>query len=99
MKYEFHPEALAELDAATGYYASRHAGLELRFLDAVHSAIHRICESPQAFRPFDGDVRRYLVHVFPYAVLYSVEGELIYIIAVMHSAREPGYWMTRRRAQ
>jgi toxin ParE1/3/4 len=96
MRYEFHPKALAELDAATAYYASRRAGLEVRFLEAIHSAIQCICESPHRWRQFDADVRRYLVHVFPYAVLYSVEGELIFIIAVMHCAREPGYWKTRK---
>lgn len=79
MKYEFHPEAVLEFEAAADFYAERQKGLEIRFIDAVHSAIHRACEAPERWRLFfDGDIRRVLVHVFPYAVLYSIEDELIY---------------------
>jgi hypothetical protein len=28
-------------------------------------------------------------------VVYSAEGQLIYIIALAHGSREPGYWKTR----
>jgi len=96
MTHRFHPEALAEYDEAAAYYAGCKPGLEARFLDAVEAAIHRICEAPDRWRRFDGEIRRCLVHVFPYVVLYSVEpGGLVYIIAVMHCHREPGYWKKR----
>ena len=96
MRHEFHPEASVEFDDAAAYYARCQQGLELRFLDAVEEAIHRICLSPELWRKFDGEVRRCLVHVFPYAVLYSIEPEgFIYIITVMHCHREPGYWRGR----
>ena len=99
MNYRFHPEALEEYDQAADYYKKRKRGLEKRFLAAVEAAIDRISETPEKWRKFDGDVRRYLVHVFPYIVLYSVEPEgFIYIIAVMHARREPGYWKQRLRA-
>jgi len=94
--YKFHPEALAEYDEAAAYYKRRKPGLEKRFLAAVNDAIHRICETPERWRKFDGEIRRYLVRVFPYLVLYSVEPDgFIYIVAVMHSHREPGYWKKR----
>ena len=96
MRYEFHPEALAELEEAADFYAERQQGLGVRYLDAVHSAIRRILEDPSRCRRFDGDIRRYLVHVFPYAMLYTFERDWIYIIAVMHCSREPGYWKSRR---
>ena len=38
MKYEFHPEAFFEFEAAADFYAERQKGLEFRFLDAVQSA-------------------------------------------------------------
>lgn len=95
MKLEFHPEALFELEAAADYYADCQKGLEVRFIDAVNSAINRAFDAPERWRLFDGDIRRVLVHVFPYAVLYSCEDDFIYIIAVMHCSREPGYWKKR----
>ena len=95
MKFVFHPEALFELEAPADFFADRQKGLEIRFIDAVYSAIHRACDAPERWRRFDGDIRRLLVHVFPYVVLYSIEDEFLYIIAVMHCNREPGYWHKR----
>lgn len=95
MTFVFHPEALFELEAAADFYADRQKGLEIRFIDAVYSAIHRACDAPERWRRFDGDIRRLLVHVFPYAVLYTIENGFLYIIAVMHCSREPGYWHNR----
>lgn len=97
MKYEFHPEALVEFEAAADFYAERQRGLEARFIDAVHTAIRNACDAPQRWRQFDGEIRRVLVHVFPYAVLFSIEDGYIYIIAVMHCSREPEYWKNRKQ--
>lgn len=91
----FHPEALKEFEATALFYAERQPGLELRFIANIEATIRRICEAPRAWRLFDGEVRRCLVQVFPYAVLYFVEPEYVLIIAVMHCSREPGYWQHR----
>ena len=95
MRYEFHPGALAEFEDAAIYYAGCQLGLELRFIQCVESTFRQLCASPTRGRLFDQDVRRCLVHVFPYAILYSIESDYILIIAVMHCSREPGYWRHR----
>ena len=71
MRYEFHPEALDEFEDAAHYYADCQPGLELRFIACVESALRQVSEAPTRWRNFEEDVRRCLVHVFPYAVLYS----------------------------
>lgn len=38
MRYEFHPEALEEYDAAALRYAERESALALRFIEAVEDA-------------------------------------------------------------
>ena len=60
MRYEFHPEALAEYDAAAHYYAQQQAGLDLRFVASVEPAINHILEAPTRWRVIDEDVRRCL---------------------------------------
>ena len=95
MRFEFHPEALDEFEDAACFYAGRQPGLELRFIACVESALRQVSEEPTRCRAFEDDVRRCLVHVFPYAVLYSVESDYVLIIAVMHCHREPGYWRHR----
>ena len=95
MTFEFHPEALAELSHAAGYYAEQSPGLEGRFLDEIAHAIDRILEDPERWRVFTQDVRRVLVRVFPFGVLYTVKDGVIVVLAVMHLSRKPGYWKSR----
>ena len=96
MKVELHAEALAELQSASAYYESRQAGLGARFLDMIDEALERITQDPLAWSPIDEDVRRCLVRVFPFGILYTIESECILVLAVTHLAREPGYWATRQ---
>jgi toxin ParE1/3/4 len=95
MRYEFHPEALAEYDAAAHYYAEQQSGLDLRFIACVENAINVILEEPTRWRAFDEDIRRCLTRVFPYGILYTIESDFVLIVAVAHCSREPGYWKHR----
>lgn len=95
MRFDFHPEALGEFEEAASYYTSQQPGAGLRFVDSVEDAIHRILEAPLRWRIQEEDIRRCLIRVFPYAVLYSIESDFVLIIAVMHCHREPGYWHRR----
>jgi plasmid stabilization system protein ParE len=97
MRYVFHPEALDEFEDAARYYAGCQVGLELRFISCVELALSQISEAPTRWPAFEQDVRRCLVHVFPYAVLYSIEPDHVLILAVMHCRREPGYWRHRTK--
>jgi len=47
MKYEFHPEALAEYEEAARYYAGCQEGLELRFIASVEAAICQVAGAPE----------------------------------------------------
>jgi hypothetical protein len=38
-----------------------------------------------------------LIKKFPYLLIYKVEKESIFILAVAHAARKPGYWKSRDR--
>lgn len=95
MNYRFQPEALAEFEEAARYFSAQRTGLELRFIESVENAIARILDAPLRHRIFQGEVRRCLTHVFPYAVLYTLEPDYVLIVAVMHCRREPGYWRKR----
>ena len=96
MKFRFHPEARAEYLSAAKFYHQRQPGVEVRFIEAIEEAIRKVVASPHRWRVLEGDVRRCLARVFPYAILYAIEGEEIIIIAVAHGSREPGYWHNRR---
>jgi plasmid stabilization system protein ParE len=95
MRYEFHPAALEEYREAALWYSDRDQNVALRFVACIEDAILRVVESPQRWRVIDEDIRRCLTHVFPYAILYTIEDDFILVVAVMHVSREPGYWNER----
>ena len=92
---EFHPEAQDEFISAAQFYESQAGGLGLDFILTVQRTYERLLEFPATGPPFGRRLRRLLVPKFPYGLLYRVEPERIYIIAVMPLHRRPGYWRSR----
>ena len=95
MSFSFHPEAIKELKEAIDYYDDIESGLGYDFALEIHSTIRRSVDFPKAWAVLDGDIRRSLVRRFPYGVLYSEEKDGIFVVAVMHLHRKPGYWKRR----
>jgi toxin ParE1/3/4 len=95
MKYGFHPDARLEYRETALFYEARQPGLGAAFTREIETAIDRILEAPDLFRFVEQDVRRCLAHTFPYGVLYTVERDVILIVAVAHGSRKPGYWDER----
>jgi len=44
---------------------------------------------------FDSPARRHLSTVFPHLVVYLDQPDRVWIVAVMHGRRQPGYWRER----
>lgn len=82
------------LDAAI-YYESRAEKLGSDFLKSVDSAVRDISKSPERWPVIHSDIRRRMVHRFPYGVLYKIDPTEIVIIAISHLHRHPTYWINR----
>jgi plasmid stabilization system protein ParE len=78
----FHPEADLELVEARKWYAAR-SEVAAQAFSLTYPAGRR------------GE-RRFVLDRFPYTVLYRVREDHIYITAVAHQSRRPGYWQHRR---
>ena len=94
---DVHPDVYAELDHSRAWYEERADNLGVEFLDEVDRAIETVRESPTVW-PFHDEshsIRRYLVHRFPYGVVYRIKDLTIQIIAVTHLRRHPDYWRGR----
>ena len=91
----YHPAALEELIQAAEYYESKADGLGERFLDEIDSAITDVSHFPVRWPYFLLNTRRRLLDRFPYMLVYVEEPENVYILAVTHQRRKPGYWKKR----
>lgn len=92
----FHSEAFAELEQAHTWYEEQASGIGGLFFQEVQYAVARIYETPEAWPTYSYGTRRFLLHRFPYAVIYRVKSATVQVFAIMHLKRKPGYW-TRRR--
>ena len=91
----FHPEAEAEFNMAIDYYEGCAAGLGTDFTIEVYSTIEQIIAHPKAWIVLEDEVRRNLTRRFPYGILYAIDSEQIFILAVMNLHRDPDYWKHR----
>ncbi len=97
MKVVFTSFAKSELEEATAFYELEYKGLEKRFKQEVKKSIKRIIEYPKVYSIERGDIRKCLLHKFPYKILYSVEDNHILVIAIAHLHRKPNYWIEREK--
>jgi len=95
MRVLFTEFARYEMEDSILYYEREFPGLGKRFKEEVRKATKRIAEYPTAWSKERGEVRRYLLHKFPYKLLYSIEPDHILILAVAHQHRRPDYWIER----
>lgn len=91
MRVIFDDLAKIELDDGKEYYEMEVIGLGKRFKQEVKRAINIIKKMPKIGSPESENIRRYILHKFPYKVLYSIEKDHIYVIAIAHLHREPMY--------
>jgi len=93
--YVFHPDAREEYAQAVQYYSTVATELGGRLYDEIERLIQEIRRQPERFLQFTPPARRALARGFPYSVVYLDEPERVWIVAVMHAKRRPGYWRER----
>jgi plasmid stabilization system protein ParE len=93
--YRFLLPAEEEMTEASLFYEAASFGLGNDFLDDVQRVIDRVREHPHIGHAVHHNLRRVLLHHFPFSLIYSVEADEILVIAVAHYGRRPGYWRNR----
>lgn len=95
MKVVFATGVREETTEAKTHYESEVEGLGKAFIAVIHASIQQIKRYPRHSRLFHGHYRRFLVERFPYGIIYRVEEDTIYIVAIAHFKRHPFYWKKR----
>ncbi len=93
-----HPEAEGELRASERFYENRGGPeLALDFVKWVREGLHLLGTDPQRF-PFLAacpKARKCRLARFPFSIYYVERSEDIWVLAVAHAKRRPGYWVER----
>lgn len=88
-------EAELELWEAVAYYEDKADGLGLDFAAEVEQALEILSESPERWPPRPDGTRRFLIHRFPFLIVYTLAEDRVWVIAIAHCKRRPGYWSDR----
>lgn len=91
MNLEFHRLALTEYERARRWYARRNETLARRFVYAVDDAVLRIASAPESHPSVSPTVRWVRVRRFPYRILIEQDADDVFVLAVSHTSRRPGY--------
>ena len=95
LEIEFHPDVAKEIKSSYQWYQSQTEGLGQDYLSELESSFQTIRELPFTWPKFQNGFRRFLLSKFPFSVIYQSNENTVFVVAVMHNSRKPGYWNQR----
>jgi plasmid stabilization system protein ParE len=97
VSYQLAPEAEAELSEAVMFCAQQYSqAVAANFLETFEAKVRLISAFPGVGTPTSKGRRLFPIGRYPYSILYRVNDGLVYISAVAHHSRRPGYWQMRK---
>jgi plasmid stabilization system protein ParE len=92
----FHPDTKVEVIESFTWYQLQSKGLGHEFVQELDEAFNSIQSLPSTWPKFGQSHRRFILGRFPFSIIYKVrDNSEIYVVAVMHNHRKPGYWNER----
>lgn len=95
MKIEFHPQAQEEFTEEASYYERQIPALGTSFISELESAVALLEAHPKLGAELESPFRHLPMRRFPHSLIYAIESRRIWIVAVAHQKRRPGYWRER----
>ena len=80
---------------ASVFYEAASPNLGVDFLDDVQRGVDLLRAQPAVGQSVGRELRRIVLHRFPFCLIYAAEVDAIVIIAVAHQRRQPDYWRER----
>lgn len=91
MHAEFHPDADSEFSEHAIFYEAKEPGLGGRFITEIEAGLAALTLYPMLGQAFDGELRQFILDDFPLSLIYRIEQDRIWIVAVAHQSRQPRY--------
>ena len=95
MRLGTHEQAITEAREARKWARQRGKVAEQTWARSYRQARERLARFPQAGPVLVGDYRRLALMGTPFALIYRIEESRVFIVAVAHGSRAPGYWERR----
>lgn len=91
------PDALTDVEEAAAWYEEQQAGLGADFVRTLRAAIRTLPAHPliHPLRNRRRNIRSLRTPRFPYRVFFRLQGDLITVFAIIHTARHERQWKQR----
>ncbi len=91
------PAAKKDIAGAAQWYNNKQSGLGKRFVSQIRLKIRFIQSDPKASTIKYSTIRTSVLQVFPFMIYYTIDKDydLIVILAVLHTSRDPETWQLR----
>ena len=89
MTIKLHPKAEEDLHNALNYYYEIDKKLEIKFLKYLELTFDKILQFRNLYPYENKVVQKIIIEKFPYIVLYEQYKDIIMILAIFHTKRDP----------
>ena len=89
---KFSARTLHEIGEAHEWYDAQSPGLGEELLAAIELQLRRLEQAPTLYAEVIPNVHRALLPRFPYGLFYTIHQDLVHVLAVIHTARNPRRW-------
>jgi plasmid stabilization system protein ParE len=95
IRIRFSSAAERDLREAQAWYADQSPGLDLAFQRELDRCLDLIRAHPEGFPILFEAIRRANLHKFPYGIFYVQRKDHLFVLGVVHHARDPRVWKRR----
>jgi plasmid stabilization system protein ParE len=95
----FRDEVAEEVNAAIDFYEADSVTRAAEFEAEFRRILREIKEHPEHGSRTLWGARRRLLQGYPYSVIYFIQPDHVYIVAVSHSSQQGGYWIERLESE
>jgi plasmid stabilization system protein ParE len=96
-RVELLPDAMLDIEETFLWYQAVSPQLSDNFRSKLETALQEIQLHPLAFHSLSRKVRCRKLKRFPYLVIFSVQKDVISVVAVIHERRNPRLWRQKFR--
>ena len=89
LRLRFLPQVADDVRSGTIWYEEKAPGLGHEFRRAFVARATEVGRHPLIYREVYRDFRRCLIRRFPYGMYFRVDGDLVIVFGLFHSARDP----------
>jgi len=97
IEIQYHPAAADEVVRANSWYKDIDPNVAQKFKLELDRAERLVIRSPATWASYFHGTNGFRFRGFPFVMAYIAREESIFVVALAHSRRRPGYWKNRIR--